>query len=74
VIDGPINGALFLAYVQQQRAPTLRAGDIVLLAKVSSHQRAGVCDAIEVVRATQLYLPSYSPDVNPIERAFSKWK
>jgi transposase len=73
VIDGPIYGDLFLAYVQQQLAPTLRTGEIVLLEKVSSHRCAGVCDAIEVVRATQLYLPSYSPDVNPIERAFSKW-
>lgn len=74
VIDGPINGEVFLAYVQQQLAPTLKPGDIVVLDNLSSHKRAGVREAIESVGATLLYLPPYSPDFNPIEQAFAKFK
>jgi transposase len=74
VIDGPINGDLFLAYVQQQLAPTLSPGDIVVLDNLSSHKRAGVRETIEGVGATLLYLPPYSPDLNPIEQAFAKFK
>jgi transposase len=74
VIDGPINGEVFLAYAQQQLAPTLKPGDIVVLDNLSSHKRAGVRAAIESVGATLLYLPSYSPDFNPIEQAFAKFK
>jgi transposase len=74
VVDGPINGEVFLAYVQQQLAPTLQPGDIVVLDNLSSHKRAGVREAIESVGATLLYLPPYSPDFNPIEQAFAKFK
>lgn len=74
VIDGALNGALFLKYVQQQLAPTLQPGDILILDNLSSHKVAGVREAIEAVGAQVLYLPPYSPDFNPIELAFSKFK
>jgi transposase len=74
VVDGAMNGELFLAYVKQQLAPTLRPGDIVVMDNLSSHKAAGVREAIEAVGAKVLYLPPYSPDFNPIELAFSKLK
>ena len=74
VIDGPVNGDLFLAYVQQQLVPTLQAGDVVIMDNLSSHKKAGVREAIEAVQARLVYLPPYSPDLNPIEQAFSKFK
>ncbi len=74
VIDGAINGELFLAYVRQHLVPTLKHGDIVVLDNLSSHKRAGVREALESVGASLLYLPPYSPDLNPIEQAFSKFK
>jgi len=74
VIDGAVNGELFLAYVRQQLLPTLRTGDIVIMDNLTSHKKAGVRTAIESVGATVLYLPPYSPDLNPIENAFSKFK
>ena len=74
VVDGAINGALFLAYVRQQLVRTLRPGDIVVMDNLSSHKAAGVREAIEAVGAKLLYLPPYSPDFNPIELAFSKFK
>jgi len=74
VIDGAINGALFLAYVRQQLVPTLRAGDLVVLDNLSAHKVAGVREAVESVGASLLYLPPYSPDLNPIETVFSKFK
>ena len=74
VVDGPMNGDVFLAYVQQQLAPTLHAGDTVIMDNLSSHKRAGVREAIEAVGAKLVYLPPYSPDLNPIELAFSKLK
>lgn len=74
VVDGPMNGDLFLAYVQQQLLPTLQSGDVVILDNLASHKKAGVRDAIEAVPATLVYLPPYSPDFNPIELAFSKLK
>jgi transposase len=74
VLDGAINGESFLAYVRQVLAPTLRVGDVVVLDNLSSHKRAGVREAIEAVGAKLLYLPPYSPDFNPIELAFSKFK
>jgi transposase len=74
VVDGAINGELFLAYVRQQLVPTLRAGDIVVMDNLASHKKAGVRAAIEAVGAQVLYLPPYSPDFNPIELAFSKFK
>ena len=74
VIDGAINGELFLAYVRQQLAPALQPGDIVVMDNLSSHKRVGVQAAIEAVGASLLYLPPYSPDFNPIELAFAKFK
>jgi transposase len=72
VLDGAINGDVFLAYVKQVLVPTLRLGDIVIMDNLSSHKRVGVRAAIESVGAKLLYLPPYSPDFNPIELAFSK--
>ena len=74
VIDGPINGAAFRAYVEQFLAPTLTLGDIVVMDNLGSHKVAGVREAIEARGATLLYLPPYSPDLNPIEQAFAKLK
>lgn len=74
VVDGAINGDIFLAYVQQQLVPTLHAGDIVIMDNLSAHKVAGVREAIESAGARLLYLPPYSPDFNPIETVFSKFK
>ena len=74
VIDGAINGELFLAYVNQILVSTLHEGDIVVLDNLSSHKVAGVEKAIASVGAKVLYLPPYSPDFNPIENVFSKLK
>jgi transposase len=65
---------MFLAYVQQGLVPTLRRGDIVVMDNLPAHKVAGVEQAIEAAGATLLYLPPYSPDLNPIEPAFSKVK
>lgn len=73
-IEGAINGPLFLAWVQQQLAPELRPGDIVMMDNLSSHKVAGVREAIEATGAELRYLPPYSPDLNPIELAFAKFK
>ena len=74
VIEGAMNGQVFLAYVKQCLAPALKRGDIVVIDNLPVHKVAGVEEAIEAVGATLLYLPSYSPDLNPIEPAFSKVK
>lgn len=74
VVDGPMNGDVFLAYVQQQLVTTLRPGDVVIMDNLSSHKRVGVKQAIESVGAELMFLPPYSPDLNPIELAFSKLK
>jgi transposase len=74
VIDGPMNGAAFRAYVEQQLAPTLRPGDVVIMDNLAAHKAAGVREAIEAVGARLEYLPPYSPDLNPIELAFAKLK
>ena len=74
VVDGPINGATFLAYIEQCLAPTLAPGDIVVMDNLAAHKVAGVIDAITAVGATACYLPQYSPDLNPIEKVFSKIK
>jgi transposase len=63
-----------LAWVQQQLVPTLRAGDVVVMDNLSSHKTAGIVAAIEEAGAHVRYLPAYSPDLNPIELAFSKFK
>ncbi len=74
VVDGAINGELFLAYVKQQLVPTLHEGDVVVMDNLGSHKKPGVVEAIEAVGARVEYLPPYSPDLNPIELAFSKLK
>jgi transposase len=74
VIDGAVNGDIFLAYVRQHLAPTLRRGDVVVMDNLASHKKAGVREAIEAAGAQLLYLPPYSPDFNPIELVFSKFK
>lgn len=74
VLDGPMNGAWFLAYVQQVLAPTLAPGDIVIMDNLAAHKSAPVREAVEAVGAQLLFLPPYSPDLNPIENAFAKLK
>ena len=74
VVDGAINGDLFVAYIEQVLAPTLKPGDIVVMDNLASHKVAGVARAIKAAKAELLYLPPYSPDLNPIEQTFSKFK
>jgi len=74
VADEPMDGEMFLAWVRQFLCPTLALGDIVILDNLSSHKVQGVREAIQAVGATVLYLPPYSPDLNPIEKLFSKLK
>lgn len=74
VIDGAMNGDVFVAYVQQVLVPTLRAGDIVVLDNLSSHKRVAAVRAITGAGCAVVYLPPYSPDLNPIELAFAKIK
>jgi transposase len=74
VVDGAINGAVFLAYIEQQLAPTLSPGEIVIMDNLNSHKVAGVREAIEARGAMLAYLPPYSPDLNPIELVFAKFK
>jgi transposase len=72
VIDGPINGESFLAYVRQVLVPTLRRGDVVIMDNLGSHKGAAVREAIEAAGASLRFLPPDSPDFNPIENAFAK--
>ncbi len=74
VIDGPINGEWFEAYVAQVLVPTLKPGDVVILDNLSSHKRPAAREMIEAAGARMMFLPPYSPDFNPIEKAFSKLK
>lgn len=74
VVDGAMNGETFRAYVEQVLAPTLGPGDIVILDNLGSHKVIGVREAIEACGASLVYLPPYSPDLNPIEQAFAKLK
>ena len=74
VFDGAINGQRFRAYVEQMLAPTLAPGDIVLLDNLRSHKVAGIAEAITARGAQLIYLPPYSPDLNPIEQAFAKYQ
>jgi transposase len=74
VIDRPMNGAIFLGYVEQCLAPTLTAGDIVIMDNLPAHKVEGVRRAIRATGAELLYLPPYSPDLNPIELLFAKLK
>jgi transposase len=74
VLDGPMNADAFRAYVRHVLAPTLRAGDTVVMDNLPAHKVAGIRELIEAAGASLLYLPPYSPDFNPIENAFSKLK
>ena len=74
VLDGPMTGPAFLAYVEQFLVPTLRPGDVAVMDNLAAHKVAGVEAAIRAVGASVLYLPPYSPDLNPIEQAFAKPK
>jgi transposase len=74
LLDGPMDGPAFLAYVQQVLVPQLRPGDTVIMDNLPAHKNASVRQAIEAAGATLLYLPPYSPDFNPIEMAFAKLK
>ena len=74
VFDGPIDGECFLAWVVQFLVPDLRPGDIVVMDNLSSHKSKAVREAIRAAGAKLFFLPPYSPDLNPIEQAFSKLK
>ncbi len=74
VFDGPINAISFLAWVIQFLVPTLGRGDIVVMDNLSSHKAAAVRRAIKAAGAKLIFLPPYSPDLNPIEQAFSQLK
>ncbi len=73
-VEGAINGDIFRAWVEQHLAPTLAPGDIVVMDNLSSHKVTGIKKAIQATGAEIRYLPPYSPDLNPIELAFSKFK
>jgi transposase len=74
VIDAPMNGVIFLAYIEQFLAPTLKPGDIVIMDNLPAHKVIGVREAIEAAGASLRYLPPYSPDLNPIEMVHAKLK
>jgi hypothetical protein len=74
VLDGPINGLAFQAYIDQVLVPELKHGDIVVMDNLGSHEGAGVRAAVEAAGASLLYLPPYSPDFNPVENAFFEAK
>jgi transposase len=74
VFDGAINGERFLAWVEQDLAPTLRRGDLVIMDNLPAHKVQGVREAVQARHAHLLYLPPYSPDLNPIEQVFAKLK
>jgi transposase len=74
VIEGAVNGAAFLAYLEQQLVPRLRPGQIVVLDNLRVHHLSAVRERVEAVGCRVAYLPAYSPDLNPIEGAFSKVK
>lgn len=74
VFDGPVNGDIFRTYVKRVLVPTLRSGDVVVMDNLGSHKSQAVRDAIRSVGAHLLFLPPYSPDLNPIEQAFAKLK
>jgi transposase len=74
VLDGPMDGPAFRAYVGQVLVPELRKGDVVVMDNLPAHKVAGIQEAIRAARASILYLPAYSPDLNPIEQVFAKLK
>jgi len=74
VIDGPMNRAMFDAYIETQLAPTLARGDVVILDNLAAHKSEFAADCLRQIGAWLLFLPPYSPDLNPIEMAFAKLK
>jgi transposase len=74
VLDGPMDGECFLAYVEQVLVPSLSPGDVVVMDNLPAHRVRGIKAAIEAAGAKLLYLPPYSPDFNPIEQVFAKLK
>jgi transposase len=74
LFDGPINGEIFLAWVQESLVPTLTPGDVVVLDNLGSHRGKQVRRAVRKAGAKLIFLPKYSPDLNPIEQVFSKLK
>jgi putative transposase len=74
VVDGPINGVVFRAYVEQFLVPELHPGDVVVLDNLGSHRAQAIRDAILATGARLAFLPPYSPDFNPIEQVFAKVK
>src|SRR3712207_4053902 len=74
VLDGAMTGEVFRTYVEQMLAPNLRRGDVVVMDNLPAHKVAGVREAIQAAGASLMYLPSYSPDLNPIEQFFAKLK
>jgi transposase len=74
VLDGPIDGETFRTYVEKVLVPTLRAGDIVIMDNLGSHKGTAVRQLIRAAGAKLLFLPKYSPDLNPIEQVFAKLK
>lgn len=74
VIDGAMNGEIFLAWIEQHLVPMLKPGDIVVMDNLSSHKVAGVAKAIRAIGADVVYLPPYCPRLNPIEQVFAKTK
>ena len=74
VIDGAVNGELFRAYVRQHLAPAPRPGDLVVMDNLPSRKVAGMAEAVRGVGAELVYLPPYSPDLNPVEQVFAKAK
>ena len=74
VLDGPMNAVAFRVYVENVLAPTLKPGDIVIMDNLAAHKNRAIAAAINARGAALLYLPAYSPDLNPIEMAFSKLK
>lgn len=74
VVDGAVNGDVFEAFVEQVLAPQLRPGDVVVMDNLSSHKRAETHRLIEAAEAELIFLPPYSPDLNPIELIFAKLK
>jgi transposase len=74
VIDGPINGEAFRTYVEKGLVPALRPGDIVILDNLGSHKAPAIRRAIRAAGARLLFLPAYSPELNPIEQVFAKLK
>ena len=74
VVDGALNGEVFLKYIQQELVPHLRSGDILVLDNLATHKISGVAETLRTRDAQLLHLPPYSPDFNPIEQVFSKIK